>query len=416
MNEPNSPKKRKPGNSPYTSFLNHLDEHFGTGKFTKLNTIKMFNTVENYYYKYYRNYNITPNEELMRLYNNGMINPENTYQEWQDKHETEIFADSVEKLRVNKMRPKKNIEVNVKKLEDLIDVINTHKYDHKYDYNIDLKSLHKIKEELEMLNSMIGIKSLKQSVYRQLMYFIQGFAKDPKDGDYKHTVITGPPGTGKTEIAKIIGKMYSKIGILKNNSFRKVTRTDLIAGYLGQTAIKTRKVIDEAMGGVLFIDEAYSLQNDDSYAKECVDTLCEAMSDHKNDFMVIIAGYQHELNETFFKINQGLESRFIWRFGMESYNAKEMHDIFKNIVSQKSWECNDSIHCKWFEKNKDNFKHNGRSMEQLFSYSKISHAERIFGKDCKRKELTIEDLDNGFKLLKEYGNMNNEKMFLSLYT
>jgi Holliday junction resolvasome RuvABC ATP-dependent DNA helicase subunit len=82
-----------------------------------------------------------------------------------------------------------------------------------------------------------------------------------KESDFKHTVLYGPPGTGKTEIAKIIGTMYSKIGILKNNVFKKVTRNDMVAGYLGQTAIKTKKVIDECLGGVLFIDEAYSLAN-----------------------------------------------------------------------------------------------------------------------------------------------------------
>ena len=117
-----------------------------------------------------------------------------------------------------------------------------------------------------------------------------------------HTVIYGPPGTGKTEIAKIIGAIFAKLGVLNKKQFKKVTRADLIAGYLGQTALKTRDVIKEALGGVLFIDEAYALGNPekkDSFAKECIDTL-RTISEHKDQLMVIIAGYEEELKKAFF--------------------------------------------------------------------------------------------------------------------
>ena len=120
--------------------------------------------------------------------------------------------------------------------------------------------------------------------------------------------IRDSPGTGKTEIAKIMGELFSNLGILKNKKFKKVTRSDLIAGYLGQTALKTRDVIKESLGGVLFIDEAYALGNQekrDSFAKECIDTLCEALSDHKDNLMVIIAGYENDLNKCFFSYNKG---------------------------------------------------------------------------------------------------------------
>ena len=102
----------------------------------------------------------------------------------------------------------------------------------------------------------------------------------------------------------------------EKKKFKKVTRSDLIAGYLGQTALKTQEVIKECLGGVLFIDEAYALGNEqkkDSFAKECIDTLCEGLSDHKENLMVIIAGYEKELQSCFFDYNQGLESRFSWR-------------------------------------------------------------------------------------------------------
>jgi len=153
------------------------------------------------------------------------------------------------------------------------------------------------------LDAMVGLKKFKEEILNQLLYFAQNLHVG-KHSDFMHTVLCGPPGTGKTEVAMILGKMYSKLGILKNQVFKKVCRNDLVAGYLGQTALKTKKVIDECLGGCLFIDEAYALANDyngDSYSKECIDVLCEALSAHKEDLMVIIAGYKDELEHTFSK-------------------------------------------------------------------------------------------------------------------
>jgi hypothetical protein len=338
-----------------------------------------------------------------------------SYSVWQDKHETQITPTPLPKQEI---RMKQDILVQVQSIEDLLSILDTHAYDSSIDYNIDLKALHSIRTELKQLQSMVGLSSLKTSILRQLMYFIQGFADDPHDGDFKHTVLTGPPGTGKTEIAKILGNMYSKIGILKKNVFRKVTRTDLVAGYLGQTAIKTRKVLDECNGGVLFIDEAYSLHAEDIYAKECLDTLCEGLSDNKNDLMVIIAGYKAELDNTFFRINSGIRSRFIWRFDIEPYGTKDLFLIFVRLATTRNWTIEDAFKPKWFDGNKQHFKDNGRSMEQLFSYSKISHAQRIYGKDISlRKRLTCEDIQDGLSLYREFGNSaKTDNISLSLYS
>ena len=156
-----------------------------------------------------------------------------------------------------------------------------------------------------------------------------------------HTVIYGPPGTGKTEIAKIMGRIFSGVGVLKRNKFKKATRVDLIAGYLGQTAIKTNDVINECLGGVLFIDEAYALGNDekrDSFSKECIDTLCEALSNHKDNLMVIIAGYEEDLKKCFFAYNKGLDSRFPWRFQTDDYTPKELNLIFQKKIADADWK------------------------------------------------------------------------------
>ena len=296
------------------------------------------------------------------------------------------------------------IETDVNNLDDLLNIIRSYEYNVDTEYNIDLKSLHNIKDELTALNAMIGMENIKTSITNQLLYFIQNLDKDALgNSDFKHTVISGPPGTGKTEIAKLIGTMYSKVGILKNNVFKKVTRSDLIAGYLGQTAIKTSKLITECLGGVLFIDEAYSLastDSNDSFSKECLDTLCESLSNHKNDLMVIIAGYEHDLNNTFFKVNRGLESRFIWKFCMEPYTSDELMRIFMKKVLDSGWHMNIETTSlrTWFARNHRKFIHYGRDMEQLFTYVKIYHSRRIYGKDISmRKHIILDDMASAFE-------------------
>ena len=194
------------------------------------------------------------------------------------------------------------IDTEINNIEDLLKIIEKYPDIKETKYNINMKILHKIKEPLTNLNNMIGMKNLKENIVDQILFYIQNLHK-PKietaavtvpasvlesSGDFMHTVIYGPPGTGKTEIAKIIGQIFAKIGVLNKGTFKKVTRSDLIAGFLGQTAIKTRDVIKECLGGVLFIDEAYALGSSDkrdSFSKECIDTLCEALSDNKDNLM-----------------------------------------------------------------------------------------------------------------------------------
>jgi SpoVK/Ycf46/Vps4 family AAA+-type ATPase len=276
-------------------------------------------------------------------------------------------------------------------------------------------AIHKIKEPLNELNDMIGMNALKNSIVDQIIYFVQELhiSSDSK-GDFMHTCIYGPPGTGKTEIAKIMGKIYSKMGILKKNKFKKVTRADLIAGFLGQTSLKTKEVISECLGGVLFIDEAYALGNRekrDSFAKECIDTICEALSDHKEDLMVIIAGYKEDLQKCFFAYNQGLDSRFTWRFKTDDYTPEELQKIFIKKVNDANWKIKqNNVHSEWFETNKDYFKFFGRDMETLFAKVKIAHSRRVFclSNDIK-KVITDADLKRGFEMFLENDEVKNRK-------
>lgn len=302
------------------------------------------------------------------------------------------------------------IEKEIQRISDLLDLIQEYPLDETVEYNINMTMLHQIKEPLTQLHEMIGLQEIKTNVVNQLLYFMQNLHKNEphqSQGDFMHCVIYGPPGTGKTEVAKILGQLYSKLGILKKNVFKKVTRSDLVASYLGQTAAKTRDVINECLGGVLFIDEAYALGNrekKDSFSKECIDTLCEALSDHKDNLMVIIAGYEKELKQCFFNYNPGLDSRFQWRFHTEKYNAQELFEMFQSKVKKIGWqlEPHAEMNVSWFEKRKECFAFYGRHMEVLLSKVKICHGKRVFCRPAdEKKKITLQDLENGFAMFSE---------------
>ena len=314
---------------------------------------------------------------------------------------------------------KVNIVSEINNISDLLQIIETYPNDKHTEYNINIAALHKIKTSLTDLQNMIGMKSLKENIVDQIIFYIQNLHtvnSNIKGNDFMHTVIYGPPGTGKTEIAKIIGSIFSKMGVLSKETFKKVTRADLIAGYLGQTSLKTRDVINESLGGVLFIDEAYALGNEekkDSFSKECIDTLCEALSDHKDNLMVIIAGYETDLNKCFFNYNQGLNSRFTWRFKTDEYTGNDLYKIFLKKLNDSGWLLaeDSKIDTKWFEKNKSNFKFYGRDIETLFAKTKIAHSRRVFCLDeSVKKKITLHDLDKGLEnCLKNGDSINKEK-------
>jgi SpoVK/Ycf46/Vps4 family AAA+-type ATPase len=320
------------------------------------------------------------------------------------------------KIEIPESKINIHIDTEINDISDILKLIETYHLDPSIKYNINMKALHNIKEHLEELNNMIGMKDLKNNIVEQILYFIQELHKNKDSlGDFMHSVIYGPPGTGKTEIAKIMGKIYSKLGVLSKGTFKKVTRSDLISGYLGQTALKTRDVIKESIGGVLFIDEAYALGNAekrDSFAKECIDTLCEALSDNKGDLMVIIAGYENELKECFFDYNQGLNSRFVWRFKTDEYNYEDLYNIFIKKVKEIGWNIHENAGIKneWFKKNIEYFKYYGRDIETILAKTKIAHSKRVFCKpENEKRNIILKDLENGFQIYLKNDDIKNRK-------
>ena len=316
---------------------------------------------------------------------------------------------------------KEYLDIKIENNNDLIEIGKKYlngEFSPYIQYNINVNKISKLVEPLEELNKMIGMEEVKRDIFELLLYQLQDFDNSK---DMLHTIIEGEPGVGKTELAKIMGKIYRSMGYCYNDIIKFVKRSDLIGGYLGQTAIKTQKVLDECKGGILIIDEAYSLGNPegrDSYSKECIDTLTSFLSESP-DTIVFIMGYKEALEECLFNHNKGLERRFTYRFSVKKYSAEDLKKILFKIVRANGWDIeNESdIPDSFFIKNRDYFPFNGGDMLNLFTKCKFTHSIRFFNMnrkstdennyDDKKRKINFEDLKNAFKLL-----LKNQALFL----
>lgn len=322
----------------------------------------------------------------------------------------------------------------INNLDDLIKLsaLAKEKESEKVQYILPVQRTAKIYQSLLKLQKVIGLDDIKNQLIEQIIYLVSNCGE--KDPPMLHTVIEGPPGTGKTKIAKIIGEIISEVGYLQKVKretkqddltmlsqlilgkkdekkeeisnkpiIKYVTRSDLVGGFLGQTAMKTQKAIDEATGGVLIIDEAYSLggnrstETTDSYSQECIDTLVSNLSENRN-FVCIVLGYSEEINNSFIAKNKGLESRFPFRYSINKYGIKELVNILKSKIQDDGFEFeSDNIFKNLMKKNIKEFKYYGRDMEILWFNIKMAQSKRVFFTNSKNKSLDLEDVDNGIK-------------------
>ena len=270
----------------------------------------------------------------------------------------------------------KSIYKKIKSIEDIVK-LKDHKY--KYDFINDDKftKMYNIIPALEELNTIIGMKKVKDKLFNSICYFLHSI--NNKD-EMNHVMLMGQPGVGKTTIAKIIASIYLKLGFLTNDNFIVAKRSDLIAKYLGQTAIKTQKVIDSALGGVLFIDEVYSLGNDekrDSFAKECIDTINLNMSRIDEPWLLIVGGYKDEIEKEFLAYNKGLERRFTVKLEIENYTAQELFEILLKFIKDDKWKLEkDSIVVEDITKYYTHFKYAGGDMRKLLQLAKEYYSIR----------------------------------------
>lgn len=294
-------------------------------------------------------------------------------------------------------------EKDIKSLQDLIDIIDS---GNNYS-NINMENLKKIREELKDLNNLIGLDELKTSILHQLLYYLQSLHKF--SDDYLHTILSGSPGTGKTTVAKILGNLFSKLGILSNNKFMIARRDNLIGGFLGQTAMKTQKLLDECKGGVMFIDEVYSLGNSegkDSYAKEAIDTINLFLSENKHNFMMIVAGYEEEIEKCFFSYNTGLKRRFMWHHKIKDYTAVHITEMFIQMINKQRWKIDENLTkekmIEFFQKNFSKFSNFGGDIEKFLTQVKINHSTRVFSLSYhEKKVITKLDLEKSIIKMEE---------------
>lgn len=265
-------------------------------------------------------------------------------------------------------------------------------------HNSILQKLHNIIPAIEKLIAMVGLVDVKKEVFKKIVYYVKNSSLD----EYLHTQISGPPGVGKTEFAKIYADIFVRLGILKTSNFIEIKRDDLVGKYLGQTAPKTRDLLEKAMGGVLFLDEAYSLGNEekrDSFSKEAIDMINVYLSERKHDFMFIIAGYEDDLENCFFGYNKGLKRRFSSSYNIKGYEALELKEIFLQKVDKKyTVNIAPKVLDDFFEKNKDCFKFFGGDIEKFYNEIKYSSCFRTFLDNSTEMDIIIEDLENGLKI------------------
>ncbi len=258
-----------------------------------------------------------------------------------------------------------------------------------------------LEELLARLEKLVGLESVKKEI-RTLVNVARVHEMRRKEGlkvppSGYHMVFSGPPGTGKTTIARLLGAIFHSLGLLSKGHLTEVDRAELVAGYVGQTAIKTDKVVRESLGGVLFVDEAYSLSPDNSdqdFGREAIETLLKLMEDHREDLVVIVAGYRERM-ETFLESNPGLRSRFTRFIDFPDYLPDELSLIFERMSEEEGYtlaegalnEVKNTLN-REYEARTGNFG-NARLVRNLFEKSLTSQANRLVGGTPTRGELCI---------------------------
>ena len=376
-------------------------------------------------------------------------------------------------------KPVDEIDFDIETLDDLIRMGKLYDSDdfHTKNYNVNIAGVHAMIPVLQEFTELVGMKDLKQQAIEQIKYCSQNLhnrkprKNNPKtdkihrkpklnnflklltgqdeeeedneniysmnssmehdEEDMFHTMILGPPGVGKTKVAKYFGRIYLYLGITTCDICILASRKDFVGLHVGHTAKKVHDLFEKAKGGVIIFDEGYSLANgrgsadkSDCFGKEAVDAIVFEMT-QPGAAILILTGYMEFMKELL-ALNPGLESRFMFKYAIDGYTWKELTEILVKKINKKKWNVADKCE-KWLYSSKfiekymgDNkFRYFGRSIEKLVIHTKIGHASRVYGKNAIFKQITQKDIENGYKRYIDYEitkNENKTKELLGMYS
>ena len=275
-------------------------------------------------------------------------------------------------------------------------------------------------ELMAQLDSLVGLDDVKKDI-KNLMNLVKVRRLRKENGlpippMSLHMVFMGNPGTGKTTVARIISGLYAAIGVLEKGQLIEVDRSGLVAGYVGQTALKTQEVIKSALGGVLFIDEAYSLASggENDFGREAIETILKAMEDHRDELIVVVAGYNGPM-EKFINSNPGLQSRFNKYFYFHDYNGEQLLYIFKGQCKKNGYALTEEAEAEakamfeeLYENRGENFG-NGRDVRNVFEDTVVRQSNRVAALDAPTKDDLMQFLPEDLRDADETGETDAEE-------
>jgi stage V sporulation protein K len=326
----------------------------------------------------------------------------------------------------------------VKDLDTLITLADLYDKNNPHQFGINMKRLNLIKSSLENLKNIIGMENVKKKIFEKIISFLQGLGNVD---DMNHIMIVGPPGHGKTKLAFHLSEIFYKMGIIKKleegeekkEYFHPFTnekidfpfiiarRKDLVGEYVGHTSPKVTNMVKKALGGVLFIDEAYDIgkkdNTRDSFSEEAINALNQAMSEYGGQFILMIAGYKEMIRDQFL-INPGMERRFRMIFEIDKYTTEELTEILEQMINKAKYNKDKDLSkqnlVEFIKDNEKHFKYSGGDLEILLQNTIEQHSIRVLGNHPKDKRyLTLEDFKNGIKEFIK--NRNNNKSIPDVY-
>jgi SpoVK/Ycf46/Vps4 family AAA+-type ATPase len=294
---------------------------------------------------------------------------------------------------------------DIETVDQLLTIIDFIKANGLHLKNIKYQRLFACKEALAKLKDMIGLTEAKENLAAQLLSLCDRSSND--DSTKINSVIYGPPGCGKTTLAQVLADVYLQLGAVKTSKMVTGDRANLIGQYIGETAIKTKKVLQSAIGGVLFIDEAYQLGhaadgNRCPYAYECINTINQFITENPGKIVIILAGYEKDIQQNFFAQNDGLARRFPFKYTIKDYTEQELFLIFKSQAARAGYTLDPEGLTADLFKDKKLFEFYGGDTENYFNCCRIVHDKRMFSYATANKILTKVDTEKGLTLFKKH--------------